>query len=73
MGDIVWDINYDLRMELFFPTSTGGAAATVSLALQREIVPRLTAGVNLFYSESPREEDFTYQIYGVLFDVAWQF
>lgn len=72
-GETLWDVNYDVTFQSFFPRGFGGPSRSLSLTGQRTILENLDGGVNLSLSESPRQDDFRYQFWAVLFDLLLRF
>ncbi len=70
-GDGVWKLNYDLQFEFFFPANT--VARSVSLYLQRNFTEKFAAGLDLFWSESTREDDSRYRHSGAMLDAIFFF
>lgn len=72
-GELIWEINYEGRMEIMIPSETGGAARSMSAYFQRQFAEELFGGVSLALSENPRTGGFTYRYFAIVFDVAYRF
>ncbi len=71
-GQTVWDLLYDIRGEIFLPSSSE-TSRSLSIDLRKAFTENFSAGGNLFMTQSPREDDASYSYYGVLLDMLYRF